>query len=126
MLGYASPISCTSTLVEILNMKEASVIPEYNNLYGIIRATESTLEFTDRLRNRGWNCRKSSWTEIEVTSPWAELEITKEGKEIIVHGAIDSDYFESLSSLMNEIGYQYELEIYNEQKELIKTSTNQT
>ncbi|MDX5348715.1 MAG: hypothetical protein LPK19_15880, partial [Hymenobacteraceae bacterium] len=105
-------------------MKEASVIPEYNNLYGIIRAPESILEFTDRLKNRGWNCRKSSWTEVEVTSPWAELEIIRDGKEIIVHGAIDSDYFESLNSLINEIGYQYKLEIYNEQKELIKTSTN--
>ncbi|MFB9864944.1 hypothetical protein ACFFMH_16845 [Rufibacter immobilis] len=101
-------------------MKEASVIPQYNNLYGIIRAANSILEFTDRLKDRGWNCRKSSWTEVEVTSPWAELEIIKDGKEIIVQGAIDSDYFESFSSLLNEMGYQYELEIYNIQKELIK------
>jgi hypothetical protein len=95
-------------------------IPGYNNLYGTIFNVKSKKALADMFESKGWSVRNSSWTDFEVRTDWGELTIESEDKNPLINGTIDPMMFDQLKQILNSFNVVYSLELYDEQKNLIK------
>src|SRR5688572_2938793 len=95
-------------------------IPDQNNLYGTISGIESKKALADMFGANGWAIRKSSWTDFEVRTDWAEITIESEDNNPLINGVIDPIMFDTLRQFLDSLSIGYSLELYNDQKTLIK------
>ena len=98
-------------------------IPDGNNMYGKIKGTVSKEQIATKFHELGWSVRKSSWTDFEIESQWAELNIEGD-KEILFNGIMDETKFEELEGLLIKLGFEFSLELYNQEQELLKKTSN--
>jgi len=95
-------------------------IPDQNNLYGTISNVESKKALADMFGACGWRVRKSTWTDFEVGTDWSEITIESEEHNPLINGVIDPAMFDDFRHLLNSFGVRYSLELYNDEKTLIK------
>jgi hypothetical protein len=99
------------------------MLPESSNVYGIIYSTYSKEEIVNRISKAGWNVNKASWFDWELTNDFSELIIDGD-EEILIHGCVSTDYFNTLANILKEIELQFSLELYDEKGNLISEVKN--
>lgn len=100
-------------------------IPNQNNLYGTILNVKSKKILADMFAARGWRVRKSTWTDFEVRTNWSELTIENEDHIPLINGVIDPTMFDDLRQLLNSFGVGYSIELYDNERTLIKKETSE-
>ena len=99
-------------------------LPDTINLFGTLDTTLPPERVARFFAYRGWNARKCSWSEYEVTCPVAELVVRcPDGKSncVLVRGAV-ADVVANLPQLIEPIaraGIPYSFECYDETFNLI-------
>ena len=99
-------------------------IPEENNLYGEVSNFTSKTEFAKAIKIRGLSIHKTTWTDFEIECEWAWFETEGEDDGITINGVIDPKKMKDLADLINGLGYDYSLEVYDEDDELIESLSN--
>ena len=103
---------------------DPSAIPDTSNLFGELDTTGPPDRVANLYGYRGWQVRKSSWTEFEVTCEFAELVIHQSSSHpdrMLIHGAV-ADVIANLPAITNPLadaGVRYTLECYDENWRLI-------
>jgi hypothetical protein len=99
------------------------MLPESSNVYGVIYSSYSKEEIAKKIGKSGWNVRKASWFDWELMNDFSELIIDGD-KEILIHGSVSPDYFDTMANKMKEIELQFSLELYDEKGSLISEVKN--
>ena len=99
------------------------MIPNGTNVHGIIYSSLSKEEITKKFSTNGWMIWKASWYDWEITNDFADL-ILEGDKELLIHGPVSPDYFNTLAEKMKEIGLSFSLELYDENQNLITVIKN--
>jgi hypothetical protein len=94
------------------------MLPELTNVYGIIYSNLTKEEIAKKFEMLGWEIQKASWFDWMITNEFTELIIDGD-KEILIHGPVAPNYFNTLTQKMKELGLRFSLELYNEDKVLI-------
>ena len=94
------------------------MIPNGTNVYGIIFSSLSKEEIARKFSTSGWVIWKASWVDWEITNEFSEL-IIEGDNEILIHGPVSPDYFNTLTEKMKEMGLKFSMELYDENKKLV-------
>jgi hypothetical protein len=94
------------------------MVPESSNVYGVIYSNHSKEEIAKKIGKAGWNIRKVSWFDWELINDFSELIIDGD-EEILIHGSVFPDHFDTFANKMKEIELQFSLELYDEKGNLI-------
>jgi hypothetical protein len=65
-------------------------LPEKNNFYAFFMCVDKA-RVAEVFSSNGWQLRKSSWTDFELTNDWSELILEGEEKEPLMNDAIIYD-----------------------------------
>ena len=76
-----------------------------NNFYGSLAGPPPAGDVAEALYHAGWNVRKASWTEYEVSNTWAELLIIPKG---LVAGVVAPEHRDRLLALFADLGFECE------------------
>jgi hypothetical protein len=99
------------------------MIPTGTNVYGIIDSSLSKEEITKKFSAHGWRISKASWFDWEITNDFAEL-ILEGNEQLLIHGPVSPDYFNTLAEKMKEIELSFSLELYDENQNLVTVIKN--
>ena len=97
---------------------DTSPLPDTSNLFGSLGTTWPAERVAQLFAYRGWELRKCSWTDYEVTSGFAELVIEASSSEpgtVLIHGAV-ADVLTNLPEIANPLaaaGISYSFECYD-------------
>jgi hypothetical protein len=94
-------------------MKNASDLPANSNMHGVISSATSKDDLAKLFSFAGWEVRRCSWKDYELTSAFAELILEGED-EVLLHGSV-SDVLENVSSIASVLragGHAFSLECY--------------
>ena len=94
------------------------MIPNGTNVYGIIFSSLSKEEITRKFSTSGWETWKATWVDWEITNEFSEL-IIEGDNEILIHGPVSPDYFNTLTEKMKEMGLKFSMELYDENQKLV-------
>ncbi|MBP3961071.1 hypothetical protein J8F10_38105 [Gemmata sp. G18] len=103
---------------------DGPALPDESNVFGSLHTSRSP-EFVARAFARsGWDVRKCSWTDYEITCEFAELVIERSAVEpeyVLIHGSV-ADVRANLPRVTEPLaaaGIPYSLECYNAERDLI-------
>lgn len=98
-----------------------SELPDISNFYGSLHTALSREQVAGLYGALGWQIRKCSWTDYEVSCPWAELAIEAESP-ILMHGAVADvlAHADELVAPLRVAGVSFTAECYGPARELLR------
>jgi hypothetical protein len=99
-------------------------LPDTSNLFGSLDSALPPERVANLFAYRGWQVRRCSWTDYEVTCEFAELVIEPSSSKsncVLIHGAV-ADVVANLPRIVEPLAsaeIPYFLECYDEKFELI-------
>ncbi len=99
------------------------MLPESSNVYGVIYSSYSKEKIAKKIGEAGWNVSKASWFDWELINDFSEL-IIDGNEEVLIHGCVSTNYFNTLANKMKETELQFSLELYDEKGNLISEIKN--
>ena len=94
------------------------MIPIGTNVYGVIYSSNSKEEIVKKFGAHCWQISKASWFDWEKTNDFSELIIDGDN-EILIHGPVSPDHFNSLTEKMKEMKLSFSLELYDDNQNLV-------
>lgn len=90
------------------------------NFYAIFNNIEKK-SIKKALEKNGWNSRKASWTDFELSNTWSELILEGDDDNPLLNGTIEfiPENIMVLDKIFNDLKGEYEYEFYDEDKKLI-------
>jgi len=100
--------------------KTIQQLPDGNNFYAAFKAASKD-QIREAFISYGWQCRKESWEDFELTNDWSELVLHGNVNEPLIAGAVifNPANVEKLEAILTNIDGQYQFEFYDEQKSLL-------
>lgn len=98
-----------------------SAIPDASNFYSALDTTWPRQRVANLFRLLGFEVRKCSWVDFEITCDWAELVIEAEAP-VLMHGPV-ADVLanaEKLLARLREAQIEYSAECYDENGALLQ------
>jgi hypothetical protein len=99
----------------------ADDIPDKPNFYSSLYTALSRRDVAELYRSLGWQIRKCSWTDYEISCSFAELLIKAEGP-ILMHGSVACvlENVETILAPLRTAEVGYSSECYGENGELLQ------
>ncbi|MEO6253811.1 MAG: hypothetical protein ABIO79_10920 [Ferruginibacter sp.] len=98
---------------------------EKNNFYASFSNVDK--EYIKKaFEKEGWNLRKASWTDYELSNRWSELILEGENDSPLLNGAIYfcQENLEILDKIFMSLKGEFQYEFYDENKNLILQKNN--
>lgn len=94
------------------------------NIYGLFQGEKKKV--VDAFSTKGWEPRKSSWTDYELRNDWSEIEISGDEPDCLFNASVNNidEDIDKIADVFNSIGLTWSLEVYDSEEKLIREIKN--
>ncbi|MFF9476622.1 hypothetical protein ACF1E9_28890 [Streptomyces roseolus] len=92
-----------------------------NNVCGVLAGAPSASLVAERFIGAGWRSLSgSSWESYEVETSWCRIEVDPTDRGTLLNGVVDPQRFEDLAALLTRFGMWFSLELYDDDRGLLR------